>query len=420
MRATARPVLAGFQPGEISTLVNRRVVIEHASEAAFLWALRQKAVDAPHYALKHLARLDARLLAHLRGLEVAGGFGLGVARRELADNGPPALFVLAYLAASADDRVAIDHAVQLAESDPLFEDALVEALRWCAPEARARVLDGLSSRRSPPSRRISICARLALGPKGADDLKLAIEDPDAALRAISFRAIGELKLVHEQDTVVSALREKEPSCRFWAAWACALLGVNETAELAFASAHDSDPRIGSCALDIAMRCAPRPWAVARIRQLAGDPATAREAMRAAGAFGDPGTIGWLIEQMETDHARVAGEAFCEITGADLRFLDLDRDPPEEESSVADADEDLPYPDTEAVRSYWHKNAHRFQPGHRYLGGLPASADSAIRVLRDGFQRQRRGAAIELAATRPATPVFPIGLRADRQQELLRA
>src|SRR5262245_61028631 len=55
----------GFHPGEISGLINDRVVGRHADEAPFLWSLRDGAVSAPHYALRDLARLDERVEAHL-------------------------------------------------------------------------------------------------------------------------------------------------------------------------------------------------------------------------------------------------------------------------------------------------------------------------------------------------------------------
>jgi uncharacterized protein (TIGR02270 family) len=53
----------------------RTKVEQHAEEAAFLWRLRDAAVQAPHYTLKDLAELDDRVEAHLDGLRVAGDEG---------------------------------------------------------------------------------------------------------------------------------------------------------------------------------------------------------------------------------------------------------------------------------------------------------------------------------------------------------
>ena len=51
------------------------IVTQHAEEAAFLWLLREGAVDAPHYSLKDLVEHDSRVEAHLDGLRVAGEAG---------------------------------------------------------------------------------------------------------------------------------------------------------------------------------------------------------------------------------------------------------------------------------------------------------------------------------------------------------
>jgi hypothetical protein len=51
----------------MASVVNRDVVSQHAEEAAFLWALRTRAIGEPHYSLQDLARLDERVEAHLDG-----------------------------------------------------------------------------------------------------------------------------------------------------------------------------------------------------------------------------------------------------------------------------------------------------------------------------------------------------------------
>ena len=56
-----RPI--GFKPQEISALVNREVVEQHAEEASFLWLLRDDAVRAPNYNLQDIADLDERVEA---------------------------------------------------------------------------------------------------------------------------------------------------------------------------------------------------------------------------------------------------------------------------------------------------------------------------------------------------------------------
>jgi len=60
------------------------------------------------------------------------------------------------------------------------------------------------------------------------------------------------------------------------------------------------------------------------KELAQNSNTQRLALIGGGVVGDPVLIPWLIEYMNTpEQARIAGEAFTMITGADIAFLDLE-------------------------------------------------------------------------------------------------
>src|SRR5688500_10746299 len=103
----------GFAPAAISSLVNQATVETHAGEAAFLWTLRARAVPAPHYKLKHLAKLDARVIAHLQGLRTAGAAGWRAAQEQLAQLDPDALRVAAYVAFDRQDPKDMSRVLQL-------------------------------------------------------------------------------------------------------------------------------------------------------------------------------------------------------------------------------------------------------------------------------------------------------------------
>ena len=137
MSTLAEPVaptpLTGFAPAEISSLRNRRVLDEHVGAAASLWALRERAVRAPHFRLQHLLRLDERLLAHLEGLRTAGPVGQALAGQALGDGSPGAVFVAAWLAFSAQVPDTMRAVLQLALADPAMGRALVAALAWVDP-----------------------------------------------------------------------------------------------------------------------------------------------------------------------------------------------------------------------------------------------------------------------------------------------
>lgn len=66
MMSPERPI--GFSPAEVSALVNRHVLAQHADEAGFLWTPREAGTRQPHFTLEDVAALDERVAAHLDGL----------------------------------------------------------------------------------------------------------------------------------------------------------------------------------------------------------------------------------------------------------------------------------------------------------------------------------------------------------------
>ena len=90
---------------------------------------------------------------------------------------------------------------------------------------------------------------------------------------------------------------------------------------------------------------------------------------AVGLLGDPVSLPWLIQQMrDMPHARVAGEAFSLITGADLALLDLElRDSP-------DYDADFP-PAARAFRSMTLRSSALMALSMRSLAAVTASIGS---------------------------------------------
>jgi hypothetical protein len=72
------------------------------------------------------------------------------------------------------------------------------------------------------------------------------------------------------------------------------------------------------------------------------------------------------------------------------------------------------PNPTLVREWWRTHRSEFSSGSRYLAGNIITAPAMKRTLRDGYQRQRLAAAIELARLEKA-PIFPVTARADWQQ-----
>ena len=118
-----------------------------------------------------------------------------------------------------------------------------------------------------------------------------------------------------------------------------------------------------------------------------------------------------------------------FTGVDLAYNDLEADWPEgfeagptedeeDEDVTMDADEDLPWPQPQLIRDWWSQNQSRFNAGTRYLVNRPISESSLAQILREGQQRQRVAAGLELALLEPDRAIFEVRARGDRQQVVL--
>src|SRR5262249_43977352 len=120
-----------FSPAEISGGKMDGLIALHASEAAFLWLLRDAAVRAPHYALKDLARLDERVEAHLDGLRVAGDTGWTILVQQLeAAPEPGETFAAGVLALESGMPARIEPVVNAATASPANARALASAFGW--------------------------------------------------------------------------------------------------------------------------------------------------------------------------------------------------------------------------------------------------------------------------------------------------
>lgn len=91
--------------------VLREIVRQHAEQAAFLWTVYDRSLlfpdENPDMDADRLARVVARLEAHLDGLRVAGEAGRQIAEALYAEYPEPGeLFVLRMLSARSELRIA--------------------------------------------------------------------------------------------------------------------------------------------------------------------------------------------------------------------------------------------------------------------------------------------------------------------------
>jgi uncharacterized protein (TIGR02270 family) len=425
-----RPI--GFRPWEISALVNREVIDQHAEEAAFIWTQRDDAVLAPNYLLKDLADLDERVEAHLDGLRVAGQIGWEICEEALGNEEPGEVFAAGVLAFESKDTERIGKVLEIGCSDPDLERGLISALGWLPFEQTKNSIQKLLGSERPAIRRVSIAAFAIHRRDPGLQLLQAISDQDERLRARALKAAGELGKPEILNAILSFTSDPDDGCRFFAAWSAARLGNESTPVLAvlreIAEAHGP---YGERALDMVLRCMELQQAKAWQRKLRDNPEHIRLAVLGAGVIGDPDFTGDLIALMEIEEvARVAGEAFSMITGVDLEYNDLDGDAPErleggtskeaeDEDLGMDPDEDLPWPVPELVAKWWDGHREEFRPGVRYLRGKEIKKESLQDALLHGNQRQRAAAALELAIMEPTQPLFEVRAPGKRQLKILK-
>ena len=425
-QSVQRPI--GFAPREISALVNREVVAQHAEEAAFLWTLRNRAIGEPHYSLKDIAALDERVEAHLDGLRVAGDVGWKFCKANLSNEGPGEVFALTAMAFGGGNREQMRDALNAGCAAPKLRSGLVSALGWLDYSGISQSIRMLLQAKSPLHRSIGIaaCAVHREDPGGA--LTSAVSDVDPVLRARALRAAGEIKRHDLAEDIRSQLQEEDEACRFWAAWSLTLLGKREGMAVLM-RCIESNGAFSERALQICLRAMPLPDSRHLVSSLTKNPDSIRLTIMGAGIVGDPVSIPWLIKRMETPElARLAGESFTMITGIDLAYHDLNQDPPVEpggesdelgeEVAPLDYESNLPWPSAPLVAQWWKQNQHAFSADTRHLGGKPISPQSVMEVLLNGKQRLRAGAALELALLNPDYVLFEVRAHGAWQQRSL--
>lgn len=401
----------------------------HVEEASFLAVLRDDALRAPHYDLDDLRTLDERIDAHLDGLRIAGPTGLEILLAQLSPHAIGEMFASVVLAFEAANGKVLSRLSEHLRSALQTERGYLMALGWLDWERVSPWIDRMLASSEPLFRRLGLAAcgmhRHDPGPA----LLAGLSDADPSVLARAARTAGELRRRDLLPTIRAHRLHPDPATRFWANWATAQMGDEQALELLREFAEQpGEFQYRACCVLLAWQ--KREPSIAWIRQLVQNPAQRRIGIQALGLLGDPVSVPWLIQQMsDLPYARVAGEAFSLMTGADLALLDLElkdspdfdegpNDDPQDPNVAMDPDEDLPWPDPQAIEVWWQACGGDFQVGTGYVLGLAQSESSFRQALIRGQQRQRIAAACGVARYRPNEVLFPTSAPARRQKALL--
>ncbi len=404
------------------------IIDDHIGESSFLWIQRSNAIQSPNYSPQQFSDLDERLAAHIDGLRVAGEEGWQLAESLLENEGPEDFFPAAVLAIeAADDR--FDNLVERTKSAPEVIPGLVSALGWVSATYLTGRVTSMLEDASPRKQMLGLAA-CTLHRKDPPKLEQFVTASAPMVRSRALRSAGELGRTDLLPLVREALGDPKVEARFWAAWSAVLLGDrNNSFETLSAYAFKTGPRQIK-ALQLALLAKTPAAGHELLQQLPNSPDAERMRIMGSGYIGLTQYTPWLLEQMaKPHHARIAAEAFVNITGADFNLDQLETLPPEdfEDGPTDDPDDEnvelpediaLPWPDREKLQAWWSKNQSRFQSGTRYFLGMPVTREHCIHVLKEGFQRQRVMASYHLSLLNSGTQLFPTAAPAWRQKRML--
>lgn len=406
------------------------VLHQHVEDAAVLHGTRTYLTHSGHTKLLHLRRADERLAAHLDGLKIAGEHAWPLCAAALERPSPGVVFTAAVRVIEDHRADRLEQLFAVTAAKPASRPGLWSALGWLEASEVGELATRLLASPHEAQRAAGLtAAALHRHDPGVAAARL-FEDASPLVRARAWRAAAEIGLRELVSTAAAAIVDDDPACLFWASWSAVLLGDRHNALGVLASLAAAPGPFRARAFQLVLLAQSVQSAHGWLATIAKDPASLRWLIRGAGLVGDPTYVPWLIGHMaEVKTTRLAGEAFSLITGLDLARLDLEVKPPENAESGpnddpndpnVDMDEDhgLPWPDAAKIRAWWHANSPSFQSGTRYFMGEPLNRENCLRVLKEGYQRQRIAAALYLALLHPGTPLFECRAPAWRQRRLL--
>ncbi len=388
---------------------------QYASDAAFLWILRSIATNQPHYNAHDLFELEQRIETQLDGLMTSIDMGWQACDDALQLQEPGELFTAMAIAMRSREIHKIQKAVETGLENDLATPGLISAMGWLPADIAnpwtERFLKGKEMNHKYLG--IAVCSVRRQDPGEVLNNILQRDDcqQHEKLYARALRLVGELRRQDCMPEINSAMTVESSEIRFWANCSAVLLGHRSSAHNLQEFVFNAGPHQNQ-AIQLAFRSLPIETARKWVSKLAEDESQVRVVIKAAGALGDPHAINWLIEKMKTPElARLAGEAFANITGVELKQSQLLVDPtdqppspPDEHDIVLDEDEHLPCPDAEKVMALWRNYGQNFSIGHRYFMGHLIAADTLKETLAKGNQRQRHAAALELALNEQGVPL----------------
>lgn len=243
--------------------------------------------------------------------------------------------------------------------------------------------------------------RAALG----DELQRAFESNVSELQVQALRAARQLPKQYVAAWVDTGLKAQDPAVRL----AAMETGIRHQIPNAWRESLSALRGKGGTAASLAPLVAMlgRESEHETIYSLLGEPALQRAGLWSLGSIGTVDAASYCIAALKHPKlARMAAEAYCAITGADLardRMSMPEPDEPTPSFEAEDLDANLvptpeqqwPLPNPDALRKHWSERQSRFHKGVRYVRGQPTSLEVLMCAMETAPMLRRPDYAFEL-------------------------
>ncbi len=381
------------------------VVEEHLDEAAFLSSQWERSLASLLTLDEVAAGPEARLLAHLDGLAVAGV----AAVREILASAPPdggRAFAASLVAVEAGPEGTAFVLSMLRGEVPAVRSGAALALALCTRPGLERELEPLVRSGEPALQAAALDALALRGQPPASPLRDLLASRDPAVRAAALRA-ARLAGPEGRIAVGPSLDAPEPAVRDAAIVTGLVLGLADAYLAARRAVEAGAPEPGVPLLALAM--SGDPVDLERIGAALRATDARPDALRALAASGWPGAADLALPFLDDDaSARLAGEVVSCVAGLAIAgpYALPEPVPPEEPIPFVDEDLDadvvptedaeLRLPDAFGVAGWWTRERARFDPAARYVSGKPLDPAAMVDALRSAPMRRRAPVALELA------------------------
>lgn len=377
------------------------VVEESLDEALFLWRRWRQELASPTRNLREIyGWTEDRLQGALDGVRVASPAMLeSLLSGALQDDNPTALAVAAHVlttAHTANSRELLCDSVRQATGPKLT--ALMSGFELAALDGGFAPVAAALTQTSPEHRaalcRLKSFRRATLGQELVD----AYDSKIPALQAVALRAAAFLSHERTGAWVKAGLEHDDAAVRL----AATITGIRHRDNGAWHAATQL-VRMSHADAAVLLNYVAMFGSTAEqqlILMAAEHPELNKPATRALGAIGTRDAIERCINLMRNEAlSRLAGEAYCAITGVDLERDNLALPEPDVPTPAFE-DDDLnanlvpsddamwPLPNVEAIERHWASIQSQYAPGARYVRGRPRTTQTLIELVETGPMLRR--------------------------------